>query len=942
MPDLQLSRRTVLKSFAAAGIAVRVGLITREADAVPLTAPLPPPPRWLGENGRPRFRLEALAKVTGEKTFARDYRARDLPGWPAHQSHALLIRATRADSNFQGLDLSILGPDLQPDKIVLAADLEAANLIPPAAEGDANFYGDHFLVPQGTTPRLLGQPVALLIFHDFPRFAVAQRKLRFAPQVMRWAAPTGYNAPKNYGAARFVRIEGPTPDSPDVTSPIKNTIVFGNFVGGANQVDWGKPDEKGNDSGVAMWGAAQIEADIAAIGDDALVLKRRYVSQSVDASAMEADNGNAWLDLTTNTLHAMIATQSSYEVATLVPEMLSKSHLKIDRFDLSIGYTVGYGTKDHTIHPYYVVLAALFADGKPVRLANDRYAQFQMGLKRHAFDMTNTVVVDRNSGKFRILKGEYSANGGGRANFSFTVGMVGATAAQSVYYFPKSDFSISVLASHAVDAGSTRGFGTLQTMSATEMLIDEAAELLKIDPIELRRRNLFLDGMKNTQGAVPNCALRNIEILDAASAHPLWTDRQRRKKEYELRNPGKLYGVGYAQVQKDFGSGAETAISAVSIAPDGAITLRSHGSDIGTGMNTAHAIMVANILGQAPSITEFAITDWPEMPLTSDSRPYTISQSDQDKESRNPYWTPSILSPMSASNSVFFIGQATRQAAAALLRLGLYQAALILWNTTRQNLPFERVKIENAGLSAPGFPALKLSQLAATAHSKGLITGVCVHTFNRWQWAEAEFTVPTAESLRLPIDALSVQYGTGAELAQESAQAGGGYRFIPRDAVYYPATRLNNAEVTYYSSMATIAELAVDTATGKARLLNHHSVLECGNQIVPELVSGQLQGGLAMGIGHALHESLPLYEDGPGNGTWNWNRYHIPRAEDVAVWTQSADILPAQSPDDPPKGMAEVVMIPIVPAIVNAIADATGKRFYQTPVTPTMILEALS
>ena len=51
---------------------------------------------------------------------------------------------------------------------------------------------------------------------------------------------------------------------------------------------------------------------------------------------------------------------------------------------------------------------------------------------------------------------------------------------------------------------------------------------------------------------------------------------------------------------------------------------------------------------------------------------------------------------------------------------------------------------------------------------------------------------------------------------------------------------------------------------------NHHSV-GCGNQIVPELVSGQIQGGLAMGIGHHALYELPLYEGGPatapGTGT---------------------------------------------------------------------------
>jgi len=97
-----------------------------------------------------------------------------------------------------------------------------------------------------------------------------------------------------------------------------------------------------------------------------------------------------------------------------------------------------------------------------------------------------------------------------------------------------------------------------------------------------------------------------------------------------------------------------------------------------------------------------------------------------------------------------------------------------------------------------------------------------------------------------------------------------------------------------------------------------------------------------MGIGHALHEQLPLYEDGPGDGTWNWNRYRLPLAADVAVWTQTATVLPPLSDTDPPKGVGEVVMIAIVPAIANAVAHAIGKRFYATPITADQILEALS
>lgn len=151
----------------------------------------------------------------------------------------------------------------------------------------------------------------------------------------------------------------------------------------------------------------------------------------------------------------------------------------------------------------------------------------------------------------------------------------------------------------------------------------------------------------------------------------------------------------------------------------------------------------------------------------------------------------------------------------------------------------------------------------------------------------------------------------------------------------------NNAGVTTYTPAACLVELNVNTFTGEVQIMSHHSLLDPGSVIVPALVSGQQQGGVAMGIGHALMEELPLYADGPGNGTWNFNRYTLPRARDVAVWTQTADYLEPLTETSPPKGMAEVVMIPVVAATVNAVTHATGTRFYRLPVTPTKIKKAL-
>src|SRR4029077_15724401 len=78
--------------------------------------------------------------------------------------------------------------------------------------------------------------------------------------------------------------------------------------------------------------------------------------------------------------------------------MLGKSRIGLKRLFLHPCFTVGYGSKDHSTMPYYGLLAAVYGDGRPVRLANDRFDQFQAGLKRHQFSMGYTVAVERRTG----------------------------------------------------------------------------------------------------------------------------------------------------------------------------------------------------------------------------------------------------------------------------------------------------------------------------------------------------------------------------------------------------------------------------------------------------------------------------------------------------------------------------------------------------------------
>lgn len=974
---IDISRRDFIKLGTVFGISVMIGRLPN-AHAVEVDSG-PSSTDWISPDGTARYRWDAVQKVTGQKIFARDFRARDLPGWPKEQAHAFFVKATQADRVFEGVDLSSLGAELQPDKLVLHEDLAGDGVFVPQPEGlSSEFYGKNFLVPKGQTPPMLGHPVALLVYHDFDRFEAAKRALRFAKDVVKYGAITGPNPPANYGAARYVRIGGETPTDSSAYSPMQDAVIWGAFDG--DKPVWPPESPTGafvpasvmtihrGGGGVrdplavaretyepmrrGMNAAADIEKDIEEARNDKskLVLTRQGFSQSIDSSAMEPDNGNAWYDAKKHTLHIVTAAQSPYEVARVAALMVKgNKRFPVKTIKLLTGTTVGYGAKDHSIFPFYSIAACFYGGGMPVRLANDRYEQFQLGIKRHSIEMDVTIVADRKSGKFEVIKGFYNLNGGGRANFSFSVAQVAATAAQSIYYFPKSDLATIALATPAVEAGSMRGYGTIQAMSITELMVDEVAAELGIDQVELRRRNAMLAGFENTQGAQPLGDLNNIEMLDLAAKHPLWVNREKAKNEFDKANPGKRYGVGFAQVQKDYGTGADTSALALEFDADGKVRMRHCVQEIGTGATTAQQVIVRDMLGRAPDFVEFGVAEFAELPVVSNWSPYTTTQKQQDELQKNPHWVPFMLPAMSASNSAYFIGFGTRQAAKFLFEHAIWPAARAIWSQGPAGgqiasgvMTVNDLRVVEGGIGGGGMETLPFERVAKKAHEMGLVTGVALHCFSRWEWATAKFDVPTVGPIEIAADVLSVRYGDGAAQKLKKRMTTGGYDFIKRSSVKFPSVQRNNAGVTTYAPAACIVEINVDTFTGDIEIMRHHNLLNTGKVIVPELVSGQLQGGVAMGIGHALMEELPLYEDGPGNGTWNFNRYTLPRAKDVAVWNQTADYLAPLSQSSPTKGIGEVVMVPIVAATVNAITHAIGRRFYRLPVTPEKIKKALA
>ena len=209
------------------------------------------------------------------------------------------------------------------------------------------------------------------------------------------------------------------------------------------------------------------------------------------------------------------------------------------------------------------------------------------------------------------------------------------------------------------------------------------------------------------------------------------------------------------------------------------------------------------------------------------------------------------------------------------------------------------------------------------------MTGAVTHSFSRWAWSRARFPVAGAQ-WTADIDALALRRGNGK------------FDRLNRVSVKFPPTDNNRIGTVYTSMCGTLVRIEIERATGALRIAKAYSVFECGQALVPEVVRGQAQGGFAMGVGYALLETLPPYEGGPGNGQWNLGQYLVARGSDLPLHDLEIEMLPPQTPDEPPKGMAEVVMIPVVPALLNAIFDATGRRFQSLPVTSDMLKGVLA
>ena len=158
------------------------------------------------------------------------------------------------------------------------------------------------------------------------------------------------------------------------------------------------------------------------------------------------------------------------------------------------------------------------------------------------------------------------------------------------------------------------------------------------------------------------------------------------------------------------------------------------------------------------------------------------------------------------------------------------------------------------------------------------------------------------------------------------------------DSVLPDSTSFGN-ESGAYNYGVQAAEVHVDPDTGQVKILNFVIASDCGTVIYPLGAEGQVEGGLAQGIGYALTEGLQMDEGRPINP--NFSDYRIPSMRDMPPLRHAfADSYEPTGPFGA-KGLGELNMDPTAAVINNAIFDAVGVRVKTLPITPEKILRAL-
>jgi xanthine dehydrogenase molybdenum-binding subunit len=555
-------------------------------------------------------------------------------------------------------------------------------------------------------------------------------------------------------------------------------------------------------------------------------------------------------------------TQSIHNTRILISQLFDIPESRVNVVRVPIGGSFGSSIQTNYLVPIAVALA--LKAKKPVKIAYTReedmldhsnfvfYFKIKVGARRDgvftAAEFTNILDVGAHQVQPYPLLG---------TSLGWFV---------SMYKWRNIRYRGIAVYTNKVPGCAMRGYGAPEVQWAVETIVDEIAEELGVDPIELRLKNYVGRGdvfwgqgptvrsIIKSDG-VPELLLRGKEIIN-------WD-----KRGHPSQKKGRFRrGVGVGRGFHTSGAGGPISGEVVDytgcilkLNEDGTLDYITALQDHGGGTLDAHVKIIAEELGVPPELINIATA-------STETTPYDVCTH--------------------ASRGTYVGGECARRAAQIVKQKILETALRIIGRAVNPE-------------------ALRIGYDEGLKQAVVYVEGT-------------DIKMPLAEIART---AWQRNWGTiGAFVSHRATSA------PPSFTVYF-------------------VEVEVDTWTGKVRPVRVVAGADVGTPINPDMVEGQLHGGFAMAWGMAFTENT-RYDPSTGeiSGRGLITDYKILTAADVPGPEEFTVILAnTYEPAGPfgAKGLGEAATNPAVAAILNALYNAIGVRFYELPVTPDKIVEAL-
>ena len=548
------------------------------------------------------------------------------------------------------------------------------------------------------------------------------------------------------------------------------------------------------------------------------------------------------------------ANQSVFRVQANVCDALRLPMSKVRCVTPRVGG--GFGNKME-MHVQGMVTALALATGRPVKLVLSREEDFELVRLRHPYRIRAKTGA-RRDGKIVAREvdaivdcGAYGDDSPGVMGFSLWM-------ARGPYRIPNFHSSGRLYYTNKLRFGAFRGFGNPQVSFATEVQIDQLAERLGMDAIELRRMNAVRAGDQWVGGA-PIHSDGFVKTLETARIASQW-DRRKDRAVID----GKRRSLGVASTAHICGLLGTAAI--IRLLEDGTVVLNTGAVDIGQGSDTVLSQICADAL---------------KIPIER----VALASPDTDGSPFN--WGTT------ASRVTYMTGRAVIAAAEEVTQKIKSHAAEML------ECAVSDLELREGGrMGIVGVPQREVTFQDVSLRAHWAVGGPIIGSNS------LVYDKPTIDPKRTVVSGLP-----------------------------FP-------QIGVFAFNTVVCDVEVDEASGKAEVREAWSCCDVGKAINPLSVEGQIQGGFVQGLGFALFEEV----------VWDGARIANPSLMDYKIATTldvpdriHALIVEDPEPDGPfgAKGIGEIPICAVAPAIANGIAAAIGARVRRLPLTSERVLNAV-